>query len=147
MLGIYAPPQIQEIQRAIMNPQVQNDIVKISQINAKKAQNLKKDKYKDGVPANHGELVTLSWEVKNLTNQPWSDNVILACSDTSDLKIGEQRVDMQLGSSEKGKIEVKFTMPNDTKGQDVMNLYLYLFDREIKKPIGETFNAKLIVYR
>lgn len=147
MLGIYAPPAKQEIQRAIMNPQVQKENVKISQINAKKAQILKRDKYKDGVPANRGELVSLSWEVKNLTNQPWSADMILACSDTSDLKIDEKYLDMHLGSSEKGKIEVNFIMPKNTHGQDVMNLYLYLFDREIQKPIGELFNAKLIVYK
>lgn len=147
MLGIYAPPAKQEIQRAIMNPQVQKENVKISQINIKKAQNMKKDKYKDGVPANRGELVSLSWEVKNLTNQPWSGDMILACSDASDLKIDEKYLDMNLGSSEKGIIEVNFIMPKNTHGQDVMNLYLYLFDREIQKPIGELFNAKLIVYK
>ena len=130
-----------------MNPAVQKDNIKIDSMMKKRAQILDKDKYKAGIPANKGELVTLSWEVKNMTNQKWSDNMIIACSNTSDLTMNEQRVNLKLGSNEKGTVVVKFMMPEDVKGKNNLNLILYLFDLENQKVIGEYFNAKLAVFK
>jgi len=148
MLGLHTgPPTENKHQAAIMNPQVQKENIKIASMMQKRAQILTKDKYAEGIPANRGESVSLSWDVKNMTNQPWTKNMIIAVSNTSDLMMNEQRIDLQLGSNEKGTVEVNFIMPQELNGLKELKLSMYLFDLENQKPIGEIFYAKLIAYK
>jgi hypothetical protein len=147
MLGIYAPREEPRLMKAIMNPLVKKEQINIKPMQAKMAQVMKKDKYKDGVPANREDVISLSWEVKNLTAKKWSDQVYLICSDSSDIKINDTPLNFSLGSLEKGKIEVEFKMPKDTKGIDEIKLFLYLFDAEENKPIGEMMSAKFKIFK
>ena len=149
ILGIYAAPVEDHIanQEAIMNPNKIEEKIKFPPMMSKKAQILKKDKYKEGVPANKGELVHLEWEVKNLTSKAWSNNVTIECSNASDILIDSQKVNLQLKGAQKGTIEVDFKMPLDTEGRDELDLYLYLFDKEENKPIGEELKVKLCIYK
>lgn len=113
---------------------------------SKRAQILKKDKYKDGVPISRGDLVHLDWEVKNLTSKSWSDNVTIECSDASDILINSQKINLQLKGGQKGTIEVSFRVPMDTNGLEKLDLYLYLFDQKDRQPIGDELKIKLCIY-
>lgn len=148
MLSIYsAPVEKENTQVAIMNPEKCKETVRIAPMNMKRAQILKKEKYRDGVPANKGEKVSLEWEVKNFTNNAWSDDVLIACSDNSDIKINDQKANLKLYGSERGKLNVDFIMPKDTNGLQQLDLFLYLFDRKENKAIGEELKVKLIAFK
>lgn len=146
MLRIFSP-QEEGCQVAVLNPEGKKENIKIPAMNAKRAQILKKDKYKVGVPANTNERITLDWEVKNLTNVAWSDDVIIVCHDNSDLKINDQRANLKLNPSEKGEIKIEFIMPSDTRGLKELNMSFFLLDRECNKAMGEELKVKLIVYK
>ena len=146
MLGLNNEPSVDfKTQMAIINPQIEKENIKIAPMMKKRAQNLNKDKYSNGIVVNTGELVKLSWEVKNMTNNPWSENMIMAVSNTSDLMLNEIRIENQLRSNEKGTVEVNFMMPKDLMRGQNLQLNMYLFDLDQQRPIGEFFTAKLVV--
>jgi hypothetical protein len=149
MIGINAASHAkgEAIQKAIINLAKRAEKVKVTTMNKKKAQILKKDEYMDGVPVNRGELVYLKWSVKNLTSNSWSDDVVIVCAESSDLRINEQKADLKLSSGEKGTMGIKFIMPKDTDGRKNLDLHLYLFDRETNTAIGEDFKVTLRIYK
>lgn len=149
MLGICIAQDEEEddVQHAIMNPEKSREVIRTKNMCAKKATIMKKEDFKNGFPVSRGELVSLKWTVKNLTNQQWSDDVIIVCADSSDISINEQRVDLQLKGSEKGNLQVKFIMPKDTDGLDDVELNLYLFDGKVGKPMGEELKVMLRIYK
>lgn len=118
--------------------------MKTRAMNVKKASNLNKDKYKDGVNVKKGELVELEWDVKNFTNSDWPNNVTVECLPTSDIIIDEQLAGVIIKSGQKAKLSVKFYAPRDTQGKAKLDVDFGLFE-DTKTSIGDIFKAKLIV--
>jgi len=113
-------------------------------MNLKKAQILRKDKYKDGLFVKKGELVEIDWEVKNLTNSDWPNNVTIECLPSSDIFINEQLTNLVLKKGEKSSISVKFYAPKEIIDKEVLDVNLCLFD-ETKTAIGEELKIKLTI--
>lgn len=129
MIGIYAPPVVNEseerdIQEAIMNVEKSLKSMKIMPLMAKRAQIMNKDLYKDGLVAKRGSLVNIEWEVKNFTNRDWSRDVIIVCLPTSDIIVNEQKSNLCLKGSEKGKVSFKFMLPRNTMKKEVLGVNL-----------------------
>ena len=147
MLGIYSSPASveNEVQEAIINENKSNETFTVKTMLAKRAQILNKDKYKEAIMAKKGEEVHIEWDVKNFTNQDWSEDVIITCLPSSDIYINEQHTNLALKKASKGTIGVKFLAPTATHGKDILDIHLCLFDRINNKPIGEVLKVKLVV--
>jgi len=128
MIGIYAPPinqdEERDIQEAIMNVDKTDKQRPIEPLMAKRAQILNKDIYKEGLVAKRGEVVTIEWEVKNFTNREWSKDVIIVCLPTSDIIVNEQKVNICLKGSDKGKVSIKFIVPKNTNKKEILGVNL-----------------------
>lgn len=141
-----APKQVEnDLQEAIINQNKNPEDLKIKPMLAKRAQILKKDRFKDGIKAEKGKPVKIEWEVKNFTNQDWSDDVIILCLPSSDIYINEQRTNLSLKKAAKGAVGIEFILPKDTCGKDELFVDLALFDRKANKPIGEVLKVKLVI--
>ncbi|CAI2363003.1 unnamed protein product [Moneuplotes crassus] len=147
MLGIYIPPvPKKEYPRAILNRNKSKGNVRLDPVLRNMALIMNKQDYEKGVWCEKGDLVTLNFEIKNMSHLSWSNNIVLDCENDSDLLLERQKVNTQLRRGEEGNIEIKFLMLKNAGKRGVLKLKMYLGDMTARKVFGEPIIVKLLQF-